>query len=52
MERPPNETHITTNDARGAESTNVVRWMLAISLFLAIGLLTAIWVAGAFNAPH
>jgi hypothetical protein len=51
MERHGEETHITTDEARGGEGLNVLRWMLAISLILAISALTIIWVTGALTTP-
>lgn len=52
MERQGEETHITTNEARGGEGLNVVRWVLLISLILAIGALTIIWMTGALTTPQ
>ncbi|MCY1671816.1 hypothetical protein OVA07_12475 [Novosphingobium sp. SL115] len=52
MERHGQETHITTEEVRAGEGLNVVRWILAISLFLAIGALTVIWVTGALTTPQ
>lgn len=52
MERHGNETHITTEEARGGEGKNVLRWMLAISLVLAIAALTIIWVTGSLVTPE
>ncbi|SCY55808.1 hypothetical protein SAMN05660666_01994 [Novosphingobium aromaticivorans] len=52
MERHGEETHITTNEARGGDTYNIVRWVLAIGLFLAIGALTIIWVTGALVTPR
>ncbi|MBB3860215.1 hypothetical protein GGQ88_001481 [Novosphingobium hassiacum] len=52
MEHQGEETHITTDEARGGEGLNVVRWVLAISLFLAIVALTIIWVTGAMTTPQ
>ncbi|NLR39981.1 MULTISPECIES: hypothetical protein [unclassified Novosphingobium] len=52
MERRGEETHITTDEARGGEGLNVVRWVLLISLVLAIGALTVIWVTGALTTPQ
>ncbi len=49
MERQGDETHLNTDEARGGESTGVMRWVLAISLLLAIALLSAIWMFGAWN---
>ena len=47
MERQGDEVHIETDEARGASSPNIVRWILAISLFAAIALLSLIWITGA-----
>ncbi|MEL0251976.1 MAG: hypothetical protein VW935_08510 [Novosphingobium sp.] len=52
MERQGEETHITTDEVRGGEGLNVVRWVLLISLILAIGALTVIWVTGALTTPQ
>ena len=49
MERKGDEVHVETEEARGAESTGVMRWVLGISLLLAIGLLSAIWMFGTWN---
>lgn len=47
MERHGEEVHIETDEARGGETSNVMRWVLAISVLLAIGLLSAIWITAA-----
>ncbi len=47
MERQGDEVHVETDEARGAESTGVMRWVLGIGLLLAIVLLSAIWMTGA-----
>ena len=47
MERQGDEVHIETDEARGASSPNIVRWVLAISLFAAIVLMSVIWITGA-----
>lgn len=47
MERQGDEVHIETDEARGASTPNIVRWILAISLFAAIALLSVIWITGA-----
>ena len=47
MQRQGDETHFETDEARGASSPNIVRWVLGISLFAAIALLSAIWIFGA-----
>ncbi len=47
MERQGEEIHLETDEARGGESTGVMRWVLGISIVLAIVLLSAIWMFGA-----
>lgn len=42
-----NEPHFETDAARGASSPNIVRWILLVSLFAAIALLSIIWITGA-----
>jgi len=49
MERQGDEVHFETDEARGASSPNIVRWVLGISLFAAIALLSVIWISGAAN---
>lgn len=49
MERQGDETHLNTDEARGAESTGIMRWVLGISLLVAILLLSAIWMFGAWT---
>ena len=46
------ELHIETDKARAGSTPHVVRWILAISLFAAIGLLSAIWMFGAATDYH
>lgn len=50
MERQNDEVHISTDEARGGATPNIVRYVLLISLFLAIAALTLIWVTGALTA--
>ena len=47
MERQGDEVHIETNEARGGSTPHIVRYVLVISLVLAIGAMTVIWVTGA-----
>ncbi|WP_126171956.1 hypothetical protein [Altericroceibacterium xinjiangense] len=47
MESERHETHVQPDAARAASTPHVVRWILAIGLFLAIAALTIIWVTGA-----
>ena len=49
MERHGEEVHITTDEARGGETPHIVRYVLAISLALAIGALSALWIYGALT---
>jgi hypothetical protein len=52
MERQGDEVHIPTDEARGASTPHIVRYVLLISLILAIAGLSAVWMTGAFNAPQ
>jgi hypothetical protein len=47
MQQQGDETHFETDEARGGSTPNIVRWVLAISLFAAIALLSVIWMTGA-----
>ena len=47
MQREGDEVHFETDEARGASTPNIVRWVLAISLFAAIALLSVVWIVGA-----
>lgn len=49
MQRQGDEVHMETDEARAGESRGAVRWILGISLFAAIILLSAIWIFGAFT---
>jgi hypothetical protein len=52
MERYGEEVHVTTDEARGAATPHIVRYVLLISLVLAIIALSATWMIGAANAPQ
>ena len=52
MERQGDEVHIETTEARGGSTPHIVRYVLIISLFLAIGALTLIWVTGAATSDQ
>lgn len=52
MKNNPEEIHLSTNEARGGRTPHIVRYVLAISLILAIGALSAVWIFGASNAPQ
>ena len=47
MQREGNEVHVETDEARGGSTPHIVRWILLISLFAAIALLSIIWMTGA-----
>jgi hypothetical protein len=50
MERRGDEIHVETDEARGASTPHIVRYVLVISLLLAIGALSAIWITGALSS--
>jgi len=52
MERRGEEIHLETEEARSGETSNVVRYVLTIALFLAILALSAIWITGALTSPQ
>ncbi len=47
MERDGRETHLNEVEASGGSKGGIVRWVLVISLLLAIILLSVIWMTGA-----
>lgn len=47
MEYQGKEVHITTEEARGASTPHILRYMLGVSLLLAIAALSFIWIYGA-----
>jgi hypothetical protein len=49
MNRDGDDLHLTECEASGGEQPHIVRWVLAISLVLAIALLSAIWIIGALT---
>lgn len=52
MERHGEEVEVTTPEARGGSTPHIVRYVLAISLVLAIAAMTVIWVTGAVNSDQ
>lgn len=52
MERFGEETHVTTEEARGGATPHMARYALAFGLILAIILLTIIWVTGAWTSSR
>ncbi len=49
MERRGGETHVDTNEARAGSTPHIVRYVLIISILLAIVAMSAIWITGAAN---
>lgn len=49
MERQGDEIHIATDEARGGSTPQIVRYVLVISLVLAILALSLIWITGAVS---
>ena len=47
MERQNEEVHVTTEEARSGQTGMGVRYVLAITLVLAIAVLSALWLVGA-----
>jgi hypothetical protein len=52
METQGQEVHLDTEEARGGETSGVMRYVLLISLALAVIAMTAIWLTGAFTTPE
>ena len=52
MERHGDEAHLTTTEASGGSTPHIVRYVLVISLFLAIAAMTLIWVTGALTSDQ
>lgn len=49
MRRIGEEIHLNEKEASGGEQYNIGRWILGISLVLAVGLLSLIWIIGAVS---
>jgi len=49
MERQGDEVHVTTDEARGGSTPHIVRYVLMISLSLAILAMSIIWITGALT---
>lgn len=49
MNRQGNEVHIETDEARGGTTPHVVRFVLAISLALAVIAMSAVWIIPALG---
>ena len=52
MERHGDEVHIETDEVRSGSTPHIVRYVLVISLFLAIAALSLIWITGAYDAAQ
>ncbi len=52
MHKEGDEIHVEDVEATAATSNGHLRWILAIGLVLAIGLLTMIWVTGAVSVEE
>lgn len=49
MEKRGDEVHVDETEASGGSKEGVVRYVLVISLFLAIAFLSIIWITGALS---
>ena len=49
MERRGDEVHIETDEARAGENSGVLRWVLGISLTLAVIAMSAVWIIPALS---
>lgn len=52
MHREGEEIHVDTEEARGGATPGVMRYVLGISLFLAIAALSALWITAALTADN
>jgi len=44
--------HVSSDEARSGSTPHIVRYLLLVSLFLAIAALSAIWILGALDGPR
>ncbi len=49
MERNGDQIHVSEAEASGGEKGHLVRWVLGVSLVLAVGLLSVVWIVGAIS---
>ena len=49
MQKIGDEVHVDTDEARSGETPHIVRYVLIISLFLAIFAMSVIWITGALS---
>ena len=52
MDGNDTQLHAETDAARAGSTPHIVRWILAISLFAAIVLLSIIWITGAMTLSN
>ncbi len=52
MERHGEELEVTTTEARGGDTPHIVRYVLVISLLLAIAALSLVWILGAATSDQ
>ena len=50
MQKVGDETHIDVDEARGASTPGIVRWVLVFSLGLAIVAMSAAWMFSAWSS--
>jgi hypothetical protein len=52
MDQQGDQVHLTQEEASGGSKSNVVRYVLVISLLLVIIGMSAVWMFGAASAPQ
>ena len=52
MEREGDEVHLSSDEASGGSKPGILRYVLAVSLLLAIAALSAIWISGAASNDY
>jgi hypothetical protein len=52
VERRGDKVHVSSDEARSGSTPHIVRYVLLVSLFLAIAALSAIWILGALDGPQ
>lgn len=51
MYRQGEEIHVSTQEARGGATPHVMRYVLGISMLLAMAALSFVWISGAIDNP-
>lgn len=49
MKRIGDEVHLHADEARAGETPHILRYILAISLFMTIATLSAVWITAALS---